>query len=164
DMLSTDVGQSARVRTISPDQVHQALSDLRITADASIDPMMVNRIAEWTGADTVVWGKNAKFGDRIRVDATLQDLKRNRQVPLKIENVSEKDIPDAVDRFAETIRQNLSVSQDILSELKASSYQPTSKSPGALRTYNQGLQLLREGKNLEAATSLQAAVKEDPQF
>ena len=112
----------------------------------------------------MVWGQYAKFGDQIRVDATLRDLKRNRQVPLKIENVSEKDIPNAVDRLADTIRQNLSVSQDILSELKASSYQPTSKSPEALRAYNQGLELLREGKNLEAATSLQAAVKEDPQF
>ena len=164
EMLSTDVGQSAHLRTISPDRVHQALSDLRITANASIDPSMVNHIADWTGADTVVWGQYAKFGDQIRVDATLQDLKRNRQVPLKIEKVSEKDIPNAVDRLADTIRQNLSVSQDILSELKASSYQPTSKSPEALRAYNQGLQLLREGKNLEAATSLQAAVKEDPQF
>ena len=164
DMLSTDVGQSSHLRTISPDRLHQALSDLRITANASIDPSMVNHIADWTGADTVVWGQYAKFGDQIRLDATLQDLKRNRQVPLKIENVSEKDIPNAVDRLADTIRQNLSVSQDILSELKASSYQPTSKSPEALRAYNQGLQLLREGKNLEAATSLQAAVKKDPQF
>jgi len=164
DMLSTDVGQSSHLRTISPDRLHQALSDLRITANASIDPSMVNHIADWTGADTVVWGQYAKFGDQIRVDATLRDLKRNRQVPLKIENVSEKDIPNAVDRLADTIRQNLSVSQDILSELKASSYQPTSKSPEALRAYNQGLELLREGKNLEAATSLQAAVKEDPQF
>jgi serine/threonine protein kinase len=164
DMLSTDVGQSSHLRTISPDLLHQVLSDLRIQADAAIDPTTVNRIAEFSGADTVVWGQYAKFGDQIRVDATLQDLKRDRHVPLKIENVSEKDIPGAVDRLADAIRQNLSVSQDILSELKASSYQPTSKSPEALRAYNQGLQLLREGKNLEAATSLQAAVKEDPQF
>jgi tetratricopeptide (TPR) repeat protein/predicted Ser/Thr protein kinase len=164
NMLSTDVGQSSHLRTISPDRLHQVLSDLRITANASIDPTMVNRIAEFSGADTVVWGQYAKFGDQIRVDATLRDLKRDRHVPLKIENVSEKDIPGAVDRLADAIRQNLSVSQDILSELKASSYQPTSKSPEALRAYNQGLQLLREGKNLEAATSLQTAVKKDPQF
>src|SRR5579864_7264187 len=100
EMLSTDVGQSSHLRTISPDRVHQALSDLRITANASIDPSMVNHIADWTGADTVVWGQYAKFGDQIRVDATLRDLKRNRQVPLKIEKVSEKDIPNAVDRLA----------------------------------------------------------------
>jgi eukaryotic-like serine/threonine-protein kinase len=164
DMLSTDVGQSARVRTISPDRLHQVLADLRISSGAAIDPTMVGRIAEFSNADTVVWGQYAKFGDQIRVDATLQDLKRDRRVSLKIENVSEKDIPAAVDRLAENIRQNLSVSPDILAELKTSSYQPTSKSPEALRTYNQGVQLLREGKNLEAVKSLETAVKADPQF
>src|SRR6202521_2563730 len=38
DMLSTDVGQSARLRTISPDRLHQVLSDLRITPGTAIDP------------------------------------------------------------------------------------------------------------------------------
>src|SRR5437660_1918284 len=164
DMLSTDVGQSARVRTISPDRLHQVLADLRITAGAAIDTTMVGRIAEFSNADTVVWGQYAKFGDQIRVDATLRDLKHDRSIPLKVENVSEKDIPAAVDRLAENIRQKLAVSPDILAELKTSSYQPTSKSPEALRTYNQGVQLLREGKNLEAVKSLEAAVKADPQF
>ncbi len=32
DMLSTDVGQSAHLRTISPERLHQVLSDLRISA------------------------------------------------------------------------------------------------------------------------------------
>src|SRR6266446_3060118 len=38
DMLSTDVGQSAHLRTISPDRLHQVLSDLRITPGTAIDP------------------------------------------------------------------------------------------------------------------------------
>jgi tetratricopeptide (TPR) repeat protein/predicted Ser/Thr protein kinase len=164
DMLSTDVGQSARLRAISPDRLHQVLADLRITPGAAVDPTMVGRIAQFTNADTVVWGQYARFGDQIRVDTTLQDLKHDRRVALKIEGVSEKDIPGAVDRLAESIRQNLSVSPDILAELKASSYQPTSKSPEALRAYTQGVQLLREGKYLAALASLQAAAKSDPEF
>jgi tetratricopeptide (TPR) repeat protein/predicted Ser/Thr protein kinase len=164
DMLSTDVGQSARLRAISPDRLHQVLADLRITSGAAIDPTMVGRIAQFSNADTVVWGQYARFGDQIRVDTTLQDLKHDRRVALKIEGVSEKDIPGAVDRLAESIRQNLSVSPDILAELKASSYQPTSKSPEALRAYTQGVQLLREGKYLAALASLQAAAKSDPEF
>jgi tetratricopeptide (TPR) repeat protein len=164
DMLSTDVGQSARLRAISPDRLHQVLADLRITSGAAIDPTMVGRIAQFSNADTVVWGQYARFGDQIRVDTTLQDLKHDRRVALKIEGVSEKDIPGAVDRLAESIRQNLSVSPDILAELKASSYQPTSKSPEALRAYTLGVQLLREGKYLAALASLQAAAKSDPEF
>src|SRR4029077_14243403 len=69
-----------------------------------------------------------------------------------------------VDGLAELIRKNLSVSSDVLKELKASSFQPSSKSVPALRDYNQGVQLLRDGKNLEAVKTLQSAVQADPQF
>jgi eukaryotic-like serine/threonine-protein kinase len=164
DMLNTDVGHSAHLRTISPDRLHQVLSDLRITPGTTIDSTMVGRIAEFSNADTVVWGQYVKFGDQIRIDATLLDLKHNRREPLKIEAASEKEIPRTVDGLAELIRRNLAVSSDVLKELKATSFQPTSQSAPALRAYNAGVQLLREGKNLEALHSFQAAVKNDPQF
>jgi len=164
DMLTTDVGQSARLRTISSDRLHQVLADLRIARDSAIDPTTLRRLAEFSSADTVVWGQYARFGDQIRIDATLHDLKRDRSVPLKISGVLEKDIPGAVDRLAESIRQNLAVSPDVVNELKTSSFQPRSKSVPALRDYHQGVQLLREGKNLEASKNFKAATKGDPQF
>ncbi len=164
EMLSTDVGQSAQLRTVSQDRLHQVLSDLQVTPRTVFDPAMVGRIAQFSSADTVVLGQYARFGDQIRVDATLKDLKRDRSVSLKIDNVSEKDIPGAVDRLAENLRQNLFVSKDILSELKASSYQPSSKSPEALRAYSQGVDLQRDGKNLEAQKQFDFATKADPGF
>jgi tetratricopeptide (TPR) repeat protein/predicted Ser/Thr protein kinase len=164
DMLSTDVGQSARLRTISPDRLHQVLSDLHVTPGTSIDPTMIGRIATFSNADMMVWGQFAKFGGQIRIDATLQDLKHDRLVPIKIEGVDEKDIPGAVDRLAASIRNNLAFSPDVVNELKASSFQPSSKSIPALRDFSQGVQLLREGKNMEAIKVLQTAIQEDPQF
>ena len=164
DMLSTDVGQSAHLRTISPDRLHQVLSDLRIASGTSIDPAMVGRIAEFSNADTMVWGQYAKFGSQIRIDATLQDLKHDRSVPIKIEAVDEKDIPGAVDRLAASIRNNLAFSRDVVNELKASSFQPSSGSALALRDYNQGVQFQRDGKNLEAVTAFQSATKADGEF
>lgn len=164
EMLSTDVGQSAHLRTISPERLHQVLSDLRITPATSIDPHMVDRIAEFSNADTLVWGQYAKFGGQIRIDATLQDRKHDRTLPIKIDAVDEKDIPAAVDRLAASIRNNLAFSPDIINELKASSFQPSSRSAPALRDYDQGVQLLREGKNLDAVKALQSATQEDPEF
>jgi len=164
DMLTTDVGQSARLRTVSPERLHQVLSDLRIAPGTSIDPTMIGRIAEFSNADTLVWGQYAKFGGQIRIDATLQDLKHDRRVPITIEGVDEKDIPGAVDRLAGAIRNNLAFSSDVIKELQASSFQPSSKSPLALREFSQGVQLLRDGKNLEAVKMLQAATQEDPEF
>jgi len=83
---------------------------------------------------------------------------------VKAEAANERDIPAAIDRLADSIRQNLAVSPDVLEELRTSSFLPSSKSVPALREYNQGVELLRQGKNLEAEKRLVAATKEDPQF
>ncbi len=164
EMLSTDVGQSAQLRTVSPTTLHQIFSDLRISPATVLDPGTIKRVADFSSADRVVWGQYAKFGNAIRIDATLEDLKSNRTVPLKVDVPDEKDIPGAIDRLAESIRQTLALPSDVLKELKASSFQPTSKSIVALRDYNQGVELRRDGKDLEAQKQFEAATKEDPNF
>src|SRR5580658_9250245 len=163
DMLSTDVGQSAQLRTVSPGSLHQIFTDLRISATV-LDPETIRHVADFSNADRVVWGQYAKFGDQIRIDATLQDIKNGSAVPLKIDVPSEKEIPGAIDRLAESVRQRLALPQDVLKELKASSFQPTSQSVAALRDYNQGIGLQRDGRNLDAQKQFEAATKEDPTF
>ena len=164
DMLSTDVGQSAHLRTISPDRVQQVFHDLRITPNSTVDSLTLGRVAEFTNADTLVWGQYTKLGEQIRIDATLQDRKHNRTIQVKAEASNQQDLSAAVDRLAGSIRQNLSLSSDIVKELQAQSFKPTSTSVMALRDYNQGLQFLRQGNNLEAQKQFEAATKEDPSF
>ncbi len=164
DMLSTDVGQSAHLRTVSPDRLQQVLHDLRITPGVAIDAAALRRIAEFANADIVVSGQYVKLGDQIRIDATLQDLKRGRTQSLKSEAPNQQALSAAVDRLADTIRQNLALSPDLIKELQAQSFKPTSTSVEALRDYNQGLQLLRQGNSLEAQKRFDSATREDPRF
>jgi eukaryotic-like serine/threonine-protein kinase len=164
EMLSTDVGQSAQLRTVPPTSLHQIFTDLRISPVTVLDPAMIRRVADFSSADRVIWGTYAKFGDQIRIDATLQDIKNDRSIPLKIDVPSEKEIPGAVDQLAESIRQKLALPEDVLKELKASSFQPNSTSVDALRDYNQGIGFQRDGKNLEAQKQFEAATKADPNF
>ena len=164
DMLSTDVGQSAELRTISPDRLHQVLSDLKISPGSDIDPTTMGRIAEFSSADTVVWGQFAKFDDKIRIDATVRDLKHQRTVPLKAEADNEKALLPAIAQLAQTIQQNLSLSSDVLQDLRAKSFRPSSDSLPALRTYNEGLELARQGNHLEAAKRFESSVQDDPLF
>jgi serine/threonine protein kinase/tetratricopeptide (TPR) repeat protein len=164
EMLSTDVGQSSRLRAVSPDRLHQMFTDLHISPGTVLDPATIRRVADFSNSDRVVWGQYAKFGDQIRIDATLQDIKNDRAIPLKIEVPSEKDIPGAVDRLAESIRQKLALPENVLKELKASSFQPNSSSLEALRDYNQGMGFQRDGKSLEAQKQFEAATKADPNF
>ena len=152
------------MRTVSPTSLHQIFSDLRISSTTVLDPSTIRRVADFSSADRVVWGQYAKFGDQIRIDATLQDTKSGATVPLKIDVANEKEIPGAIDRMAESIRQKLALPENVLKELKASSFQPTSKSVAALRDYDQGLGLQRDGKNLEAQKQFEAATTEDPAF
>jgi tetratricopeptide (TPR) repeat protein len=164
DMLSTDVGQSAHLRTVSPDRLQQVLHDLRIPAGATVDPGAQRRIAEFTNADILVSGQYVKLGDQIRIDATLQDLKHGRTEILKSEAPNQQGLSAAVDRLADAIRQNLALSPDFVKELQSQSFKATSASVDALRDYNQGVQLLRQGNSLEAQKLLDAATKEDPKF
>src|SRR5271170_6816328 len=164
EMLSTDIGQSSKLHTVSPDRLHQIFTDLRISPTTSLDPTVIHRVADFSTADRVVWGQYAKFGDQIRIDATMQDIKSGNTVTLKADIPSEKDIPGAIDRLADSIRQKLALSDDVLKELKASSFQPTSQSVDALRDYNQGIGLQRDGRNWEAQKQFQAATKADPNF
>jgi eukaryotic-like serine/threonine-protein kinase len=164
DMLTTDVGQSAHLRTISPDRLHQVLSDLRVTPDTTIDPATVGRIAEFSNADTVIWGQYAKFGDQIRIDATLRDLKHQRTIPVKAEAANEKALLPAIAQLAQSIQQNLALSSDVLQELRTKSFRASSNSLQALRNYNEGVQLSRQGNHLEAAKRFQAAIQADPTF
>jgi eukaryotic-like serine/threonine-protein kinase len=164
DMLSTDVGQTAQLRTVSQNRVHQVLSDLRVAPNASYEPATLRRLAEFSNADHVVWGQYAKFGDQIRIDATVQDIKSDRSVPVKIEVPSEKEIPGAVDRLAQSIREQLALSPQLIKELQEQSFKPSSTSVEALRYYSEGLELARQGDNLAALKRLQESVKADPEF
>src|SRR3954453_15582709 len=164
DMLSTDIGQSSHLRTVSSDRVQQVFHDLRIAPTVNVDSSTLARVAEFTNADTLVWGQYTRLGDQIRIDATLQDRKHNRTVRVKAEASSEKEISAAVDRLAEQIRQNLSLASALVQELRAQSFKPTSTSGGVVGDHNEGLQLLRQGNNLEAQKRLQLATNKDQQF
>ena len=163
-MLTTDVGQSASLRTVSSDRLHQVMKDLHLAADAQLDPQTLKQIGESSNAQTLVWGQYVKIGDQIRIDATLQDLKQQRTATIKAEAYSDKDLLGAVDRLAQSIRENLALAPEIVKELQAQAFRPTSKSVDAFRDYNEGIELSRQGNNLEAQKKFDAATQADPEF
>jgi len=163
DMLSTDIGQSAHLRTVSTDRLQQVLSDLRVVPGTTLDPDTVRRVAQFSNADIVVSGKYARFGDQIVIDGIIRDLKRDQSMPIKAQALA-KDLPAAIDTLADSVRKSLALSPDLTEELKAQSFKPDTSSVDALRDYNAGLALMRDGKNLDALKSFQGATNEDPQF
>jgi eukaryotic-like serine/threonine-protein kinase len=164
EMLRTEVGQSSSLRSVSLYRLHQILQDLRISADSNFDPATVRRIAEFSSAETVMWGQYLKLGSEIRIDATLQDLKRQRTITLKAVASNENDILAAIAQLAHSIQQNLAVSPGQGKAEQAKSIKPSSQSIQALRNYTEGLEFARQGNDLEALKKFQASVQDDPQF
>ena len=164
EMLGADVGQSSAVRTVSSSRLQPILLDLAVPADAAIDPATLRRLAEFSNADTLVWGQYVRAGEQIRIDATVQNLKESRTLPLASEVTTEKDVLAAVDRLARSIRAAVTTSPDVLRELGASAFRPSTSSIPALRAYNEGLQLSRRGNHQDAVKRLAESVAADPSF
>ncbi len=164
-MLTTDVGQSASLRTVSADRLHEVLQDLHLGTDSPLDTQSIKHVAEFSNAQTIVWGQYVRSGGQIRVEATLQNLKQGTPpVKLQVEAPTEKDLLAATDQLAQKIRDNLTLSPEIVKELQQNAFRPTSKSVDALRAYNEGLEFLRQGDNVEAQKKLEAATQADPDF
>ena len=164
ETLSTDIGQSQRVRLVSPSRLQQALRDLHISPQSQLDLSTLKRIADFTNATTVVYGQYSKFGDQIRINATVYDLKNDRTFDLKTDVPNEKEILSGLDSLAAQVRGNLSTNPDVLRDLKGHAQYVLTKSVPALRAYDEGLQLARAGKNQDAAKSFEEAVADDPGF
>src|SRR5260370_42519614 len=62
EMLRTDVGQSASLRTVSSDRLHQILKDLLIPANADFDPDTLKRLGEGFGGGALVGGRRLRLG------------------------------------------------------------------------------------------------------
>ncbi|RPJ72854.1 MAG: tetratricopeptide repeat protein, partial [Acidobacteria bacterium] len=152
------------MRTVSSARLEQVLRDLAVPADGTIDEATLRRLAELGSADMLVWGQYTKVGERVRIDATLQDFKESRAVRLKTEVTTEPAVLEAVDRLARSIRGAVTTSPDVRDELSASAFKPSSSSVPAVRAYSEGVKLARRGNHQDAARRLAESVQADPAF
>jgi len=164
EMLRTDVGQTASLRTVSSDRLHQILKDLRIAPDTSLEEVTLRRVAEFVNADTVVWGQFMRLGEQIRIDATVRDFERHQTATIKAEAGDEGQLLRAVQELAKGVRDNLALSRNAVKEAEEQAFIPSAGSMVALRHYTEGLELMRQGNNLDAVTAFETAVEGDPNF
>jgi eukaryotic-like serine/threonine-protein kinase len=164
ELLRTDVGESSTLHPVSPDRLRHILSDLPFTPNTELGPSELQRIAQFTNANLLVWGQFSKNGNQIRIDAKIEDLKRNRTTPLKVEATGESTLLAAVDQLADSVRAGVAPDQSAMQEMKAAAFRPTSNSLEAIRDFTSGLGFFRQRNHSEAAKQFEAATKADPNF
>ncbi len=114
ETLSSDIGQSAHLRSVSPARLQQVLSDLHISPESQLDISTLKRVADFTGADTVVFGQYQKFGEQVRINSTVLDLKQDRRMEIQTDAASEKELLASLDKLADEVRQKLAATPEIL--------------------------------------------------
>jgi len=165
EVLATDLGETSLIRTIPSVRLREVLRDLRIDPNVNLSPSDLARIADFASAQSILWGQYVKFGDEIRIDATLQNLGQQQTTPLKATSVNQASLLTAVAQLAASVQQTLAAgSADVLNELKSSAWRPSTQSFEALRLYNDGLQFSRDGNHQGALKQFEAAIREDANF
>ena len=140
------------------------LSDLQISRDANLDPATLGRLAEYSKADTILWGQDLKYGSEIRLSGTLEDVKGHRSVQLQASAVNEAAMIGMITDLAAKVREALALSSIVVQELQKTSTPPSTKSVEALRHYHDGLALVRKGSHAAAVKEFQAAIAADSTF
>src|SRR5271166_2698320 len=162
--LISEIGQSAHLHLISTGRVQDVLHDLRFSSQPQVDASTLKSIHDALGAETVISGELVKADDQLRINATVHDLKNDRDIPLASDTFNKKDLSASVEKLAAQIREKLAANPDILNELKANSGHVLTNSVTALQAYDEGLQLARAGKEAEAVAKFEKATEEDPNF
>ncbi len=164
DMLSGDVGQSSEIRMVSPDRLHQVLQDLHISGHSEVDVATLRRLAEFTNADTIIFGKYVKIGEKLRIDTTVMDLAHDTRFQIQTNVAGEQQLLTAMDTLAGDVQKKLASTPEMLKDMQAHALRPSTNSVKALRDYDVGLQLGRQGINLAAVKEFEDATTEDPNF
>ena len=164
DALTSDIGHSAHLRTVSPDRLQQVLHDLGVSSQSPLDLSTLRRIAEFTHADTTVSGKYEKFGQQTRISVTVHDFKNDQEVSLSTDVANDNELLGSLEKLAGDLREKLAATPEILKELEAHSQHVTTKSIPALKAYDEGTQLVRAGQYTQAVTKFEDATTQDPSF
>jgi tetratricopeptide (TPR) repeat protein len=164
EMLSTDIGGSSAVRMVSPDRLQQVLGDLHLNANSQTDGATLKRVAEFTNAQTVIFGQFIKAGNAIRINTTVMDLAHDAQSTVTTDVPDQNQLLASVDKLAGQLREKLTADPKLLSDLKAHAVQPSTTSVEALHDYENGLALERAGDNLRAIEAFHSATEADTNF
>jgi serine/threonine protein kinase/tetratricopeptide (TPR) repeat protein len=164
EMLGSDIGVSPQVRMVSADRMQQVLGDLHITVNSQADVATLKRVAEFTSAQTVIFGQFIKAGNTIRINTTVMDLAHDTRSVVTTDVADQNQLLAGVDKLAGELRGKLSADPKVLNDLKAHAVRPSTTSVEALHDYENGVALERAGDNQGALLQFKAATTADLNF
>lgn len=97
DMLTTSIGQTARLTVIERVQIETAMRNFNLEMSGAIDPETAVEVGAWLGADAVVMGSFLRFGKVYRIDARMIDAETGEVLAADSESGPEDAVMGLVD-------------------------------------------------------------------
>ena len=167
EMLSTEMGASDAVRTISPEDVSTAKTDLGLASVPIYNIATLLKIRRILHSEYVISGAYVALGsagsDSIHIDVHLQDADTGDAISSLGEDGTIGNLPELLRKVATELRGRLGVqsqAQESGAGARATAALPSN--PEALRAYTEGLAKLRVFDALGARELLQKAAELEP--
>jgi tetratricopeptide (TPR) repeat protein len=166
DLLISDLSQSRYLNVLPEDTLFHNLRNLRLLDAEYYDTKGLDRFAEYSQVDNVVFGNIIKSGNKFRFNTTLRKIASDENITIEsVDSVSEAELFSVVDEISKRIKAELVVPPDmVVGESDKEMESITTSSIEALRYYIEGRQLYRKGQAKESIPFFEKAIDLDPEF
>lgn len=99
DMLMTSLGQAKQLVVIERIQIKKAMENFSLEMTGAIDVETAVEVGQWLGADAVVLGSFAQFGEKFRIDARMIEAQTGAVLIAQHVDGTESDVITLVDKL-----------------------------------------------------------------
>src|SRR4051812_2025023 len=163
EMLTTELGATGQLRTISEENVARMKADLSLPESESLARETLTKVERVLGTDMVVLGSYLNIGGQIRVDLRVQDTASGEIVAMTPAQGSATQFLELVKQAGQSLRQNCGAGP-LSADERAAAKALDPASPDAVRFYSEGLAKMRDFDFLGARDLLQRAIAADPNY
>jgi eukaryotic-like serine/threonine-protein kinase len=167
DMLVTNLSQSPDLRVLSTQRLYQILEETGHRDDRSLSGQVVATVARQAQATTALVGSFVRAGERIRIQASLQDPRTGEVIASeRVEGDPDAGLFVMVDELTTRLRKKLETPSLVkFAEKKEKKLQEVSTaSVDAYKAYAEGSRLHERLQEREAKAYFEKAVEADPSF
>ncbi len=165
DMLVTNLAQSSGLRVLSTSRLYQLLDEAGHRDERAVSARVVEAVSRRAGARTALVGSFVRAGERIRIQASLQDPRTGEVIASeRVEGDAGSGLFALVDELTGRVRGRLESRAARVARRDTRIEDVTTSSIEALKAYSEGSRLHERLQEHEARGHFERAVEIDPNF
>ncbi len=163
--LSTDLAQSNFFRVLTRERLGRILRDLGHDESDALEREALAGVAEYGGVQAVFSGSFVSAGEDLRVNLRAIDPKTGEVIGSAVVPGTASEVLAMIDTLTVRAKEILRISSDaIAADVDTAIADARTASVEAASLFQQGVDLIYAGRNLEAIEPLEQATRIDPDF